>query len=263
MSVDCVAIKITAKAALKGNYLRAAAVCCVFLFTGFICQYLSALISLVTGEIIGKIVNVAMGIFIILPIALGMLKYIWRMLFGVKDNPLYVFCWFSSKRSYIKAIKFIFNFLLKLIMWLVILNVPSMLLLLFSKSYVFELFDTSMPIWAGSFEYYSAFLRNIAYILAFFIMLKFYMAPVLFVADEGIDPHEAMYNSSVIARKTSFDFLGLLLSLVLWILLSALVLPLPFTMPLLLTCYAVHTRFSIAEYNGFISQNGAEDFAVV
>ena len=83
-------------------------------------------------------------------------------------------------------------------------------------------------------------------------MLRFYIAPILFVADENMDVSETLHMSTVISRKSSLDFIYLISSFIGWILISVLVIPLIFTLPYILTSYAVHVRFAIAEYNKHI-----------
>ncbi len=255
MSVGSNVVKLTAKTALKGNFLKVVAVCSIFVFGWILCISLAELLGIITGEVIAVIISVVMFLFLCLPILLGVMRYVWRMLFSVTDSPVAVFYLFSSKQLYLKSLKLIFQFVLRIIFWLLVLNIPSLLLFLLSKGFVFEFFNSATPVWTANLAYYSKLLLNFTSVIVFFIMLKYYIAPILFVADDNIDVGEAMYLSSVIARKSSIDFIGLLVVSLGWILLSVLILPLPFTLPLLLTYYAVHVRFAVAEYNKHIQDS--------
>ncbi len=252
MAVSSGAVKATAKAALRKNYLKVVAVCSILLCVVFFCNNTATLLSLPFGSLGAVALKSVLNVFLVVPIALGVLKFIWRMIYSAEDSPIYVFHFFSSATLYLKALKIIFQFVFRTVLWLMIFNVPSVLLLILSKSYVFDALNISMPIWAANLEFYSVFARNISYVAVFFMMLKYYMAPIIFVADEDVNVHEAMYNSTAISKRTTFDFLGLILSLVLWILPSVLILPLPFTMPVILTSYCVHVRFSVTEFNRHI-----------
>ncbi len=251
MSVGSNVVKITAKTALKGSFLKVVAVCCALVFSFIFTVNVSALLGVVFGDAVAIACAFFLILILVLPMLLGVLRYIWRGIYAKFEKPLSVFYWFSSKELYLKALKFVCTIVFKAVLWLVILNIPSLILTLLSKAFIFELLDLAIPMWTANFSYYSIFLRNISFVLVFFIMLKYYMAPLLFVADDSIDINEAMYTSQIIARKTTIDFLGLVLSYIGWIVLSALILPLPFTLPILLTGYAVHIRFSVAEYNKF------------
>lgn len=255
MSVGNNVVKITAKTALKGNYLKAFVAGLVPVFAWLLCVNCVGLLSLVTGELIGGLIFGIMAVLLIFPAFLGTLRFIWRILFSAEDSPVSVFYYFSEKTLYMKALKLIIQFVFRILMWLLILNIPSILLYVLSKSFLFEILGTSAPIWTANLGYYSIILRNATFVLVFFIVLKFYMAPLFFVADDNIDINEAMYNSSVISRKTSIDFIGLIFSSVGWLALCILVLPLPFILPLLLAYYAVHIRFSVAEYKDYIEKS--------
>ncbi len=252
MSVASNVVKQTAKTALKGNFARVLAASMIFIFTWIISTNLVGILSIFAGKTVIGIISIIISIFITLPIGLGLLRYVWRMLFSACDNPISVFYWFSDKKLYIRAIKLILNIIARAAFWLLILNIPSILLYALSKSFIFELIGTATPLWTANLGFYPPLLKNISFVIVFFIMLKYYMAPMLFIADENMDVGEALYKSTVISRKSSYDFLGLLLSSLGWIALSLLVLPMPFTLPLLISYYAVHIRFTVAEYNQHI-----------
>ena len=258
MSVGSNVVKITAKTALKGNYIKVAVASLVLILSWLLCINSTVLLQNIVGGFCSAVIFALIFVFLLAPLALGLLRYIWRILLGVADNPVAVFYWFSNKKLYIRSEKFVFQYVFRVLIWLAILNIPSILLYILSQSYTFELFNTSAPIWTANLGYYSIGLRNISFVLVFFLMLKFYMAPLLFVADDNIDINEAMYNSSVISRKSSIDFISLIASSIGWILLSFFCLPLPFTLPLLMTFYAVHIRFTVFEYNRHIEESKIE-----
>lgn len=258
MSVGSNVVKITAKNALKDNFLKASIACLILVFTWLICVNSAGLLSYAFGNAVAELFFVLLAIFLVLPVFLGVLRYIWRMLHSVTDNPVAVFYWFSEKALYVKAIRFILQYALRIALWFAILNIPSLLLFALSKSFIFDFVGTSTPLWTANLEYYSVLLRNISWVLVFFITLKFYLAPILLIADENMDINEAMYLSSVISRKSSIDFIGLIFSSAGWILLSVFVLPLIFTLPLLLGFYTVHGRFAVTEYNCHIKQSESD-----
>ena len=254
MSVGSNVVKTTAKTALKGNYLNAVASSLILIFSWILCSNLAVLCMPFAGEIGTYIIVVLMLLFLLLPMALGLLRSVWRLLFGVKDNPLSVFYWFSEKKLYLRAFKLIFQISMRIIFWLMILNLPTLLLHFLSRSFFFEMIGMEVPVWTANFGFFSIILRNLSFVIVFFIMLKYYMAPILVIADENMDVNEAMYTSAVISKKSSIDFISLIVSSILWIIASFLLMPLPFTLPFLLSFYAVHTRFSITEYNLHINE---------
>lgn len=254
MSVGSNAVKATAKTALKEKYLSVVVSSLILIFSWILCLNCAALLMPIVGEITSLAIVVLMLLFLLLPMGLGLLRSVWRLLFGVKDNPLSVFYWFSDKKLYSRSLKLIFQISLRIIFWLMILNLPTLLLHFLSRSFFFEMIGAEVPAWTANFGFFSVILRNVSFVIVFFIMLKYYMAPILVIADENMDVNEAMYTSAVISKKSSIDFISLIFSSILWIIASFLLMPLPFTLPLLLSFYAVHTRFSITEYNLHINE---------
>ena len=254
MSVGSNAVKSTAKTAIKENYLGLVVSSLILIFSWILCLNCASLLMPIVGEIGTFIIAVLMLVFLLLPMALGLLRSVWRLLFGVSDSPLCLFYWFSDKTLYSRAFKLISQFSLRIIFWLAILNLPSLLLFFLSRSFFFEMIGTEVPVWTANFGFFGVILRNVSFVIVFFVMLKYYMAPILVIADENMDVNEAMYTSAVIAKKSSIDFISLIASSILWIIATFLLMPLPFTLPVLLGFYAVHTRFSITEYNLHISE---------
>ena len=262
MSVGTNAVKDTAKTALKGNWTKVIIVALIPVFTIFICVNIAGLISIPLGQVIAILISLILQFFLTAPVLLGVIRYIWRMMFSADDNPVGVFYLFSSKQLYFKAIKLSFLIVSKCVFWFSILNVPTLLLYVLSKNAVFEFLDMQMPLWTVNLSYVSTFLINASVIVVALITLKYYLAPVLFVADENMEPAEALHMSTVISKKSSVDFVYLIFSFLGWILLSLLVMPLVFTMPYMLTAYCVHVRFAVAEYNRHIKENSNKDFFV-
>ena len=179
----------------------------------------------------------------------------------MQDSPLYIFYWFSDKELYKKAIKFITFFVVRITFWAILLTVPVLILQTLLDGYIFKLFDIARPVWTANLKYPIIFLQNSMVVAVFLIVLKYYMAPVLFAADDNIDVFEAMHMSRVISKKTAVDFIYLIFSFLGWILVSVLVMPLVFTLPYFVTAYAVHVRFAVAEYNQHIEKQSENPFS--
>lgn len=245
-------VKITAKTALKGNILKSVIAVSVFLFCYFICNYSAGIFSYTGNYSVSYIIFTLMFIFLIAPLFLGLIRFVWRMLFSANDNPIAVFYYLSDKKLYIKSLKLIFLLIFKAIPIGLLLFFPVILLWFFSQGFFYDFLDITMPLWIANINSLLKILIAFAVVVLAFYMLKFYIAPILFVADEEMDVSETLHMSTVISRKASLDFIYLISSFIGWILLSFLVIPLIFTLPYFLTSYAVHVRFAVAEYNKHI-----------
>ncbi len=249
------AVKVTAKHALKGKWLCGGIVSAILLFSYFICLNISSVLGYMFGFIFQELVFNLLFILMFLPIILGALRYFWRILFGANDNPIIIFYYFSEFKLYRKAMTLIFNLAFKVIIFGFFLSIPVFIAKAMSNAYIYDLIGLSIPVWMANLDTFIVFLKILAYVLLAFVMLKYYMAPVLFVADDNMEAVEAIHMSSVITKKTSIDFIYLFFSFFGWFLLSLAVIPAIFTLPYILTSYAVHIRFSVAEYNNYIKQS--------
>jgi len=265
MAIATNAVKATAKYALKNNWLKVIVAGIICIFTVNICTNCSALLSVLSdggtgGYTITIMAYIFMTVFLILPILLGFVRYIWRILFSVCDEPISVFYWFSSRKLYIKALKFIIPIVFRVIMWLMIFSIPVLFLNLLSNSFIYETFDLSTPLWTADLSLIISFAKLLALLGTALMLLKYYMAPVLFVANEAMEADEALLMSAIISRKTSVDFIYLCFGFFHWIFLSFFGIPLIFTLPYMVAAYCVHVRFSVTEYNIHINRLAENDF---
>lgn len=247
-------VKKTAKSALKGNYLKSVMLSAEFVFAALIVYIALALLSFVFSEWAVNILLILFSLFIMAPAALGLIRAFWRIMWDSEDKAEIIFYYFSSKKLYKKALKLIFNLAFKFLWIGLLLLIPSIITDTLSSVKVYDLFGLSAPAFASNLWVLSAFLRASAFIILIAIMLKYYLAPFLFVADEDMDVMEAIHKSTVLTRATAVDFLILVLSFLGWILLSVLVIPLIFTLPYMVMSYVVHSRFAVANYNKVVKE---------
>ena len=113
MSVSSAAVKEIAKERLKNNYSKTFVASLGVIFAWLISINIASILSAVTGDIISIIIAVCLNVFLIAPLGLGLLKYIWKISLGVADGPIAIFYWFGNKKLYMKSLKFILNFALR------------------------------------------------------------------------------------------------------------------------------------------------------
>lgn len=242
-------VKKTAKTILSPCFVNAVVISCVFLFVYFIGDLVASLVS-VFANVIGYAVALAIFLFFaVSPLALGLLYYFRRLVWECNDGTLLIFKYFSSVSEYKRALHFTFLIFLKLLYTALITFSPCIIVWLLSNDFIYELIGIPLPIWASNLWTINSFILIVASFLLLFIMLKYYLAPFIFVSNDEIDPYEAVNMSCIISKRTGGDFFGLVLSFSGWILLSVLVIPLVFTLPYFITSYCVHCRFAITAYN--------------
>lgn len=243
------AVKLTAKTALKGNRLRCIAACMTALLSFFVIWYAYEITEYVFGEIPALAVGALMLFFLMLPLFQGLIRFIWRMLFGVSDSPATVFYYFSDKTNYRRALKITFAMCIRAAFLSFLLFLPAAVVDIFGGTAIYSALGIPIPLWTTGLYYLSLFLKSAAVILLIFFMLRYSAAPVLFVADENMEASEAVHMSCVIFKSATLDFIYLLFGFFGWFLLSLTVIPLIFTLPYFLTSVCVFVRFAVADYN--------------
>ncbi|MBQ8739945.1 MAG: DUF975 family protein [Clostridia bacterium] len=242
-------IKQKAKSALSNRFLHSVAISCVFIFALFAGELVASLASIFSGIVGYVLVLIAFTVFVAMPLLFGLLYYFHRLLCEQNDSILVVFKFFSSAYEYKRALHFAFLLSIRLVFAILVLYSPCIIVWLLSSEQLYSLFDISIPIWTSNLWALNSFIVVIASFALVFVMLKYYLSPFIFVANDDIDPAEAVNMSTIISKRTGGDFFGLALSFAGWILLSMLVAPLIFTLPYFATSYSVHCRFAITAYN--------------
>lgn len=242
-------VKKIAKEALKKDVLKSMAVGSIFAFVFFIVVLISSLVD-IFANMIGSIAAMALLIFFaVCPLALGVFNYFRRLMFDQDDSVLIVFKYFSNISEYKRAMQFILLMAVRLVAVAAILYLPCIIVLVLSNESIYSFLNIPLPLWSSNLWALNSFLSFIATLALVFVMLKYYLAPFIFVSNDEIDPAEALNMSTIISKRTGADFFGLALSFVGWILLSFFVAPIIVTIPYFITSYNVHSQFAITAYN--------------
>lgn len=260
MTVGISSIKKEAKTVLKGKWIVAIVSAVVVLVSFLIIQNIRWLFSLVIGNIAANFITLLLMFLICGPLSLGVLRVFWRMHSGMDENPTGVFLYFSSTTLYYRAIRLCFMLGVRLLIFAIIFNLPALAVFVISNHEVYEFLEMPIPIWTQHLTYIGDFLTTIGSILVIMSMIKFYLAPFLFVADGEMDAEEAIHMSAVISKTSLLDFIFLCFSQILWAVLSVLFIPLVFTIPYFIMCYIIHANCSIKDYNERIKKLNDESF---
>lgn len=250
-------VKLTAKTALKNNWLKIITASAAVLFEFILLSLLSAFVGFIANDIAADVFFLLLAVLLLCPMIFGLIRFVWRFIYGADDSPITVFWYFTSKKLYLRGLHMTAAIVLRAVVFGFILFLPANVVKLFSGTYVYDLLDMPTPLWVSNLEPVIIFLKVTAGVILFFIMLRYYLAPFLAAADEDMEISEAVHMSSVLARHTTLDFIYLAFSFLGWIALSLFMFPLVFTLPYFVTAYCVHARFAVAEYNKHIEISNA------
>lgn len=259
MTVSNSSIKAAAKSILKPNFINSIVATVILLAVWFVCYNISAVISLIAGSTAFYIVILAFGFFVVSPLAIGLIRFFWRMNFGQIDNPIDVFYYFSSKEIYFKVLHLVFAIAIRTVICFLIFSIPVYALRLITGTWIYNALNVSIPIWTANLSNLISFIQFISTTATIVYVLKFYLAPMLFVADENMDIGEALHMSTVISRRTTLDFIFLIFSFTGWILLSVLMVPLIITLPYMIISYLIHCSLAVDAFNEEISKINHDD----
>ncbi len=245
-------VKITARTALKGRWLEAI----LASFTGYFGVLILTLglsLGILTkdGNIIlaSALFAVLFGVFILSPLFLGIIRYFWRLTNSLQDELPSVFHFFSDKTKYSRAIKLCFIMGWRIVTAIFVCMLPYVIVSLLSTDKLYMLIGRDVPIWAPSLILIRAFLYLVGIVCAVIYVLRYYLVPVLVAMNDDMLLLEAVHTSSMVAKRSGGAFFSLALSMLGWIFLTNLIMPALYTLPFIIACYVVHSRFAMANYN--------------
>jgi hypothetical protein len=178
---------------------------------------------------------------------------------GVKENPVIIFHYFSEKKLYFKSLALIVSLLVRIIISFIVACIPVFIAELISSSWLYSVLDVSIPIWTVNLTDIINILKVIAVASTLVSSFKYYLAPMLFVADEDIAVAEAIHLSTVIEKRTLLDFVFFVFSFMGWIVLSFLVIPLIYTIPYFIISYLIYCASAVDGFNEKIRQLNNEE----
>ena len=245
-------VKNTVKSAFKGKRVPATLASLTVVFAYYLISMLvSGMASVMNNyfELLAIGIFVISAVFILLPLLLGVVRFFWRLTGGADDNPTAVFYYFSSSFLYKRAIKLALLLAFRCACVTVVCLLPYIIVFTLSNTWIYQFLGTEMPLWVAGMTLLESFLQVTGFFVAFILSLRYYLTPVVAVMDDDLLLLEAVHISVMVSHRSVSAFGGLIASLIGWILLSFFVIPLIYTVPLLLGCYVVHGRFALVNYN--------------
>lgn len=253
MLPNSTAIKREAKRLLAGRWPLGIAAVMVFVFFFMFISVLYTLLyrffSAGVPFMILTVLTVFFAVAVGVPLMLGVLR-LFRCILADTDVDLYsVFYYFSSVKRLTRAISLCVFIVSKFALTVLFLLLPSIIIdaLTSGKLPFFE--SSGMPIWFSNLWVFGTFLRGIAIAVLVYIILKYYLCAYIFVQNDNINVLEAVLLSKKVGKMGISSFVGLIFSLVGWIILSFLAVPIVFTVPYILMCYTVHCNYATDYYN--------------
>ena len=255
MNSSTIAIKKTAKAAMSGKISKCIIATIIPIFATLCCIILSQIFLYIKPlKAICGVLMVLLFVFALMPLYFGTLRFYWRMYLDGEDDVVSQFIYFSDFSKYSRAMKLILKLFVRAVGYGLVFFAPAMILTVLSNNKLYDLIGIAMPTMVSNFWIISNFLELVAVFALLWVMLRYYMAVFFLIADEDMEPEEAMHMSRIISKNSGIEFVFLALSFLPWVLLTIFVVPSLITVPYMIMAYLVHCRFITARYNHMVKE---------
>lgn len=244
-------VKNTVKASLKGRRISAgiAGSLPYVIYLVLISMYGVFSLFLIRQQLFLIIIASITALFVFLPVLLGTLRWFWRMADGCEDPLSDIFYYFENFFLYRRAVKCILFLIFKCAVGLFVCLVPFFIVTILSNAWIYQFLGAEIPLWVAGLAVVEAFLRLVGIIAGLLAISRYYLFPALVVMDDNLLLLEAMHSSTIVARRSVGYFVSLAISMIGWIVLSLLMIPIFYTAPIFLTAYVVHARYAVVNYN--------------
>ncbi len=262
MLAGSVAVKKTALAALKGRWPLAMVAVGIPLSLILITVNLFALMEYMLAKTVWMAIIyilLMLSLFaVLLPLMLGSLRVLWGIANDTEMAASDTFFYFSSIQRYSSAMNFMVVLCGSVIAKAIALFLPAIIVCLVSELLPSVITNHEVRFWLDNLWIFTLFLSIIALCGTVYILLRYYLAPFLFISGAAGDAVDTVLLSKAVSRVSFGHFISLLLSLLGWILLSVFFVPLVFTAPYILMCYLFHSRFTVVFYNAAVKRYNKE-----
>lgn len=269
MYINKWAAKQSAKKTLKDKWLTAAAVFTVAATIYIAYSLFSSLVMLIfrangawsaifpsklellfnLRDALTTLITVAVKLFVLLPVILGLLRWFWRACCGMYDGVETLFYYFSSKSVYLRALKATAIFWAASIAAGFVCMLPTYITSLIASPRLYQLFGGNMPSSFGAAGTLIRALRLMGYVALVFVWARLINYLPMVVMYDDVKPEKLFPITMRVFAHYTTQTMGFILSFFGYILLSVLVIPLVFVGPYIITSYMTYVKFAVNNYN--------------
>lgn len=255
---DSKVVKITARTALRSKWIEAISASFLGLFAVIFVRILASILMLNqdAGVHIAVVLTIVLfSVFAISPLFLGIVRFFWRLTDSANDPLSSVFFYFGRKEDYLKSVKLTFIMVWRVFIAGFLCMMPYAFINIISGSWFYQFMGFEIPLWAPNLVLFESVLYIGGIMAAVLYVSRYYLVPVLVASNDDLLLLEAVHISCMVSKRSVTSFLWLSVSLFGWIMLTVLLLPAIYTLPLILCCYTVHSRFAMVNYNLVMEQS--------
>lgn len=254
--------KLTAKSAFRGKKVKMLAIGAVLTFSLLMLYsfYILSASFFPFPVTVGFLTAVC--ILFEAPLFLGVIKTLWQELSLGQSEIAHVFYYFSSFGRFKQALKFVCVFVFRVVVTFAICLAPAIVISFITDLNVQNAIGFSLPIWLSGLQILGPLLTLVGSTVAFFISLRFFAAPFLFITDDEGVLDGLFYKATRLSKLGYIEFISLLASFIGWFILGVFIFPLPFILPYFLSSVISLCRFTVYQYNKKISANSFSEVKI-
>ena len=240
--------KSNAKAFLKPMWSQSIAALGILCATVIMGICIKELLAGFVSPAVGTAALVLYTVFVTAPLVMGYIGWLWRATFLPDSACTEMFLPFSALHGYARTVGFVLALAVRLFVAYVVVMLPYAIAHMASSPRFYELVGGSMPVWAINIWIFEKFLKVVGIAAFVLLLLRHYLAPVIFVVGGNLTPAESFYLAKEVGNVSLSAFLQLLWGFLGWALLSLLALPALYTFPYFSFSFIFHCRFAISQY---------------
>ena len=245
-------VKSTAKAFLKplwSQAIAAGAVLCAC-FVAELC--VRELFAYTVSTAVGFVAGAVFFIFITAPLIMGYILWLWRVTV-LEDSPFTeMFLPFAERDSYTRTLSFVLAAVIRAVAVFAVVMLPYAIASVASNPRFYEIIGMTMPVWMLNIWIFKRFLLVLGTAVFVYVMLRNYLAPVIFAVGSNLTPSEAFYMAKEVGADSFIAFVKLIFGFLGWLLCSVFIIPALYVLPYFSFSCIFHCRFAITRYNAGI-----------
>ncbi len=179
---------------------------------------------------------------VILPLFFGVMKWFWTVSGGGNSEIIEIFHYFSSPKKFWRSAALSFGIFWRAALGAVICFLPFILSKVMLSPDFYNFFGYGMPIWVSGLFPLKTLFKVLGFVLFIFWIFRYILFYSVMFYEPDLSAHAVLKKTVKVAKGRTLHIAGFVFSFIGWIFLSFLCLPMIFTVPFMLSSFAVYGR---------------------
>ncbi|MBO5913428.1 MAG: hypothetical protein J6Q76_08165 [Clostridia bacterium] len=181
-------------------------------------------------------------LIVMLPLLFGALRWFWLVTGGSDPGVGEVFYYFSSARTFFKALGISVSIFWRLILGTVLCFLPYATISVLTNSEFYNFLEISMPTYMSSLYSLGAILEMLGFFLLLLWVSGYAMFYVAMFSEPELSTRQTIKLTVRLSKQNRLRFVGFFFTFFGWLLLSFLILPLLYFLPFFMASLCIYGR---------------------